>query len=190
MDEAQQLVNEYMPYARRAAKWFCYESIQSRVSYDDLVNQGMVALMVMKRRGQCLAPPAVRKTIRRQMLNYALQNYSPFHVTSHAFKKTTCEETHRKATESQRCSIPLHEIVENGQEYMNSSLYAEMDDSGLFVSEFLEKLTPRERTVCLALMDDVSEHEISRRTGIPHITVRRTHEALRKKLRAALEDPA
>lgn len=190
MDEAKQLVDEYMPYALRAAKWFCYESLQSRISYQDLVQQGMVALMILKKKGQSLAPPAVRKAIRLTMLNYALQNYSPLHITSHALKKTTCKKTHQKAVESLNNSRPLHEIIESGQEYMCPALYAEMDDSEIFVSEFLEGLTPRERTVCLALMDHISEREISRRTGIPHITVRRIHEVLRKKLTAALEDSA
>lgn len=190
MDEAEMLVKEYMPYARRAAKWFCYESIQSRVSYDDLVHQGMIALMVMKKKGQSLAPPAVRKAIRLTMLQYALLNYSQFHVTSHAFRKTTCEDTRQKALEGLNNSRPLHEIIENGLEYTNPALCTEMDDSEFFVSEFLSELTPRERTVCLALMDGISEREISRRTGIPHISVRRAHDALRKKLAAAMEAPA
>lgn len=188
MDEAQ-LLAEYLPYIRKAARWFNYPSAQSRIDYEDLFQEGVLALTVLLHRGKNQTAPAIKKAIRLSMLNLALKSCSPLHVTSHALYAAKCEETKEKRLASVSCCIPLQKLVEEGREIQSPSLYAEIDDSDIFVSSFLDGLTPRERIVCLALMDDMSEREISRVTGIPHITVRRTHTALREKLKRAMEDP-
>ena len=189
MDEAQ-LLAKYTPYIRKAARWFNYPSARSRIGYEDLFQEGVLALMVLLHRGKSVTPPAIKKAIRLSMLNLALKSCSHLHVTSHAFYAARSEETEEKRLASVSCCIPLQKLMQENRETESASLYEEIDDSDIFVSSFLDDLTPRERTVCLALMDDMSEREISRVTGIPHITVRRTHAALREKLRRALEEPA
>lgn len=189
MDEAK-LLEEYTPYVRRAASWFMYDSIRSRIEYDDLLQEGLMTLVILHKAGRDTKPSIIKDAIRINMLCLVLKNYSQLHVTTHAFKKTTCEKTRALTTASLFCSIPLQDVLDAEEEGRSSALIAENDDTQLFVKEFMDSLSERERIICMALMNRMSEREISRRSGIPYITVRRTRARLKDKLAHAMRDPA
>lgn len=186
MDEAK-LLEEFTPYVRQAAKYFVYDSLRSRVDYEDLLQEGLLTLIVLHEAGRDTSPKLIRHAVWTNMLGLVLKNYSQLHVTTHAFKKTTCEKT-RALTTASLYSIPLQEIVSTPKEGQNSGLILEDDVSGLFVRDYLNSLTEREHIVCMALMEGMPEREIAKESGIPYITVRRTHAKLKEKLREALED--
>lgn len=188
MDEAK-LLEEYTPYVRRAASWFMYDSIRSRIEYGDLLQEGFMTLVVLHQAGRDTNPAVIKSAIRTNMLSLVLRNYSQLHVTTHAFKKTTCEKTRALTTASLFCSIPLQDVLDAEEEGRSTALISENDDTQLFVSEFMDSLNERERIICMALMNRMSEREISRRSGIPYITVRRTRARLKDKLSQALRDP-
>lgn len=188
MDEAK-LLEEYTPYVRRAATWYCYNSVRSRVDYEDLLQEGMLTLIVLHQAGRDNCPGVIKEAIRINMLGLVLKNYSQLHVTTHAFKKTTCEETRKLAAASLFCAIPLQDVIAREQEG-RSALAQEDDDSALFVQEYLDSLTEREHIVCVSLMHGLSEREVSRQSGIPYITVRRTRARLRDKLSQAMRNSA
>ncbi len=187
MDEAT-LLREYTPYVRRAASWYLYDSVRSRLEYEDLLQEGMLTLIALHEAGKDESPALVMHAIRTNMLLLVLKNYSQLHVTTHAFKKSACEATRSLTTASLFCAIPLQDVLQDEREARSSALMVMDDDSYIFVEEYLDNLTDRERLVCIALMHGISQREISRRSGIPYITVRRTHARLKDKLRCALED--
>lgn len=187
MDEAT-LLRKYTPYVRRAASWYLYDSVRSRLEYEDLLQEGMLTLIALHDAGKDESPPLVMHAIRTNMLLLVLKNYSELHVTTHAFKKTACEATRSLTTASLFCAIPLQDVLEDEREERSSALIVMDDDSYLFVEEYLDSLTERERLVCIALMHGMSQREISRRSGIPYITVRRTLDRLKDKLRGYMED--
>ncbi len=187
MDEAM-LLHKYTPYVRRAASWFMYDSVRSRLEYEDLLQEGLLTLIALHEAGRDESPALIKHAIRTNMLLLVLKNYSQLHVTTHAFKKTACEATRSLTTASLFCAIPLQDVLSDEREGQNSTLIVMDDDSYLFVEEYLDSLSERERLVCIALMHGMSLREISRRSGVSYITVRRTHAQLKDKLRSALED--
>lgn len=192
MDDSE-LLNKYDPLIRRAASWFVYGQLCSRISYEDLLQEGYVALIRLARCGKADNPHMVSRVVRNALLNYMWANSSPLHVTKHgmAAKKQKAEQypkARQKVMMALQPAVPLHKMLDEDREHeMLDAVYL-MDDTAMFIAQFMDSLTQREDMVCQELLQGNSQKEISRKTGLSVKAVRVTCGHLRTRLKQAWED--
>lgn len=191
MDEPMAL-KAYGPYVQRAAAWFMSARLRSRISYEDLLQEGYLTLLLLSQDGQADNPHFVHTAVCHRMLSIIRDNCSALHVSCYgqaALRSDSPQLTKVRdsATIALKHVVPIHEIDDHAN---SDALCCWHDDSTLLVKEFMESLNERELTVCTGLLDGESQREISRNSGIPLITVRRICQRLKDRLTCYLEDSA
>lgn len=182
----------YGDYVRRAASWYVFNSMRGRVSFEDLLQEGYLALLLLNQQDKADNTYVVMRAVRNRMVSYLRCNCSALHVTDHGHaalssKQNAYPEARDKAVAALQMAVPLHMMLA-GEEDSGMAATVLDDYSMAFVSEFLGGLSERERLVCQGLWRGLSQREISRSRGIPLATVRRICGRLRDKLNKALGD--
>lgn len=196
MDEAT-LLKEYTPYLRHIARTYLYDRMHSRISYEDLMQEGYLKLLILCRTQEMDNPFFVRRALRNHMVDYAMRNLSAAKLTNYGrrvYNETRAGEmtdsTRESAQTAMREVVPLESLIGSPSEGESLGMYSMDEDGGLLLSEFTDSLSARQMTILGGLWDGLSQRGVSRAYQIPLITVRRDCQKMKEVLLLLLGEPA